>query len=57
MKPQTHKEKLQQRNRLGTVTRKTGGGGGCVWGGEGGAMPILLARNLTLNSDASPNKK
>ena len=36
------------------------GGGGyvCVWGGGRGSLKIvLLARNLTLNSNAAPNYK
>ena len=43
MKPQTYKEELQQRNRLGMVSKITTG--------------FLLARNLALNSDATPNYK
>ena len=38
MKTQTHKERLQQRNHLGTVDRKTTGGGGEEGGGGGGEV-------------------
>ena len=46
MKPQTHKEELQQKNRLVTVSRKiTGGGGVCMcvggWLGGGGGRGSL----------------
>ena len=42
--PQMHKqEELKQRNHLGMVSRG--------WG-HGGLKPVLLAQNLTLNSDA-----
>ena len=46
MKPQTHKAELQQRNCLETVSRN-------IFGLES----VLLARNLTLNSDAAANYK
>ena len=56
-KPQTcNKEELQQRNRLGTVSKKTTrGGAGEVGGGRSGLKQILLARSLTLNSEAAPD--
>ena len=42
-----NKEELQQRNRLGTISRKT----------TGELKPALFARNLTLNSHAAANYK
>ena len=43
----TKKEKLQRKNHLGTISRKT----------TVGLKPVLLARKLTLNSDAALNYK
>ena len=48
MKPPTHKQRTATEERFGTVSRKTMGLG---WG----LKPVLLARNLTPNSDAAPN--
>ena len=52
---------LNRRVFVKTTSRKLlgdggGGGGGGRWGGcgGGGLKPVLLARNLTLNSDAAP---
>ena len=42
-KPSTHKEELQQRNRLGTVSRKT----------DLEFKPVLPTRNLILNSETN----
>ena len=42
----TNKEELQQRNHLGTVSRKF----------VGSFKPVLLAQNRTLNSDVNPNQ-
>ena len=48
VKPHTHKEEQQQIKRLGTVSGKTTGGG---------LKPVLIARNLTINSNAAPYYK
>ena len=45
MKPSTHKEELQKRNHLGTVSRQT----------AVGLKPVLLERNLALDSDHYEN--
>ena len=43
----TNREELQQKNRIGTVSRKN------IVGrvGRGGVKPVFLARNLTFTSD------
>ena len=57
MKPQTHKEDMQQRNHLETVSGKTAGRGSS-WGRRWREVkPVLFARNLTLNFDPSPKYK
>ena len=45
-----NKEELQQRNRNGTISRKTTRG--ARW-----LQPVLVTRKLALNSDAGPNYK
>ena len=48
MKPSAHKREVQQRNSLGTVSKKTAGWRGCE-GVGGGSL------NLSLISDAGQN--
>ena len=50
----TNKEELQQRNHLGTVSRKSTRGG-LKTGVVVGLKPVLLMWNLTFNSDAAPD--
>ena len=50
IKSQTNKEELQQRNRLGKVSRKITG---MRWGR--GVKLVLLSLNITLNSYAVPS--
>ena len=60
MKPQTHSQRrttTEESPCYGYYEITLGWGGGGGGGGRVALEPVLIARNLSLNSDAAPNYK